>query len=345
MQVGLVTGKNKVELVDFPEPTLTAEHAIVEISYCGICGTDVHAYQSGRDYNPAICGHEWVGHVSAVGRDVQTCKEGDRVAMGGRVSCGECGPCAAGNSAYCEPAFLTMIGQGRLASTHGGFAPRLAVDGARLFTVAGDMSDADAALLEPATIAMHAVRRSRVRVGDSVVVLGGGPIGLFVVQCAKLAGAGRVVLLEPQPGRRALGLTCGADEVLNPRDDDLREKLAASVGALGADVVFECAGVAATIDQAVHIVRRGGFVSLVGVVEGTAEIVPASWLVKEIDLTTSLAALREEFLITRDLVQDGRLITAPLHTQTLPLSRIAEGFAELASNPEQVKILVDPRAE
>ena len=343
MQVGLVTGKETVELRDFPEPALEPGKVVVDISYCGICGTDLHAWLSGEPYNPAICGHEWVGHASQVDSAVTTCKEGDRVAVGGRTACGTCATCQRGDGAHCEVAFMAICGLGPMAAPHGGFAPRISFDGARIYQVAASLSDEQAGILEPVTIAVHAVRRTDIRLGDSVVVIGGGPIGLLVMQCARAAGAGSCVLIEPQPARQEIGTRMGADLIIDPRAEDAAERLFAHVGAGGADVVFECAGIPATINQAVSYARRGGIVSLVGVASGSAEIQAAEWLVKELRLTSSIAALREDFFMAQSLVADGRVQVAPLHTSTVALPGMQDAFAGLARNPDQVKVLVDPR--
>jgi (R,R)-butanediol dehydrogenase/meso-butanediol dehydrogenase/diacetyl reductase len=344
MQVGLVTGRGQLELREFPSPAAAPGKAVVQIAYCGICGTDLHAYQSGEPYNPAICGHEWTGHVSAVGAGVTHVREGDRVAIGIAAACGACPTCRRGDAAHCETAFMGAIGVGPLAAPHGGFASAIAIDAARVYPVAPKLTDVEAAMLEPATVAVHAVRRTEIRLGDSVVVLGAGPIGLFVLQAARAAGAGSVVLVEPEPRRRALGTTVGANVVLDPRaEGDLAGRVNAVVGASGADVVFECAGVPATVSEAVNLVRRGGIVSLVGVPNRPSEIHAAQWLIKEVRLAASLAYLREEFDIAQALVQDGRLRCAPLHTSTVNLAGLADAFARLASAPEEVKVLVDPR--
>ena len=122
MQVGLVTGKRRVELVEMPQPEPEPGKAVVQIDYCGICGTDVHAYLSGDPYNPAVCGHEWTGRVSAAGAGVTNVKEGDRVAVGVTSACGECPTCRRGDASHCETAFASAIGMGPLAARHGGFA-------------------------------------------------------------------------------------------------------------------------------------------------------------------------------------------------------------------------------
>jgi (R,R)-butanediol dehydrogenase / meso-butanediol dehydrogenase / diacetyl reductase len=341
MQAGLVTGRHRIELREFPDPRPAPGRAVVQIAYCGICGTDVHAYQSGTPYNPAICGHEWSGTVSAAGGDVHV-REGDRVAIGIAAPCGRCATCSRGDPEHCEAAFAGLVGAGALAAAHGGFAPAIAIDAARLYGVDDDIDDLRAAMLEPATIALHAVRRTPIRLGDTVVVQGGGPIGLLVLQCARAAGAGAVILLEPAVGRRTLGGRLGADLVVDPLQDDAAEHIRKLTGSAGADVVFECAGIPSTIESAVTLARRGGVVSLVGVPNAPSQIDGAAWLLKEIRLVTSLGYQREEFALTQALVRDGRIELLPLHTSTVGLAGLADAFATLSGTSTEVKVLVDP---
>lgn len=342
MRVGLVTKKNTFEVLEMPEPTADAGKAVVDISHCGICGTDLHAYLSGEPYNPAICGHEWAGTVSALGADVTGVKEGDRVAIGVTAACGRCESCLRGDSSHCQVVFAGAIGVGPLASPHGGFAERLAFEARRLYKVDRAVSDAHAAILEPATVAVHAIRRTPIQLGDSVVIIGGGPIGLLVLQAAMASGAGIALLVEPQPTRRALAASLGA-HTIDPTAEEVADAIRNIIGKEGADVVFECAGIHQTIQHAVDYVRRGGFVSLVGVPALPAQINAAGWLVKEVRLTASIAYNREDFEIAQGLVVDGRIQCAPIHTQTVGLDAAAAMFARLSDAPEEIKVLVDPR--
>ena len=343
MQVGLVTGKRRIELLEMPAPAPVPGTAVVQIDHCGICGTDVHAYLSGDPYNPAICGHEWAGHVSAVASGISHVKEGDRVGVGMASACGRCPTCRRGDASHCETAFSSAIGAGPLTAPHGGFASAIAFEAARLYQISAAMSDVEAAMLEPVTVALHAVRRTDIRLGDSAVIIGAGPIGLLVLQAARAAGAGHTVLIEPEPGRRQLGGTLGADTLVDPRAQDAGEVLQSVLGHRGADVVFECAGIPRTIQDAVNLVRRGGVVSLVGLPNLPAEINAGAWLMKEVRLTASLAYLHEEFELAKGLVTDGRIRCAPLHTDTVALDGLAGAFAKLADHPTEIKILLDPR--
>jgi (R,R)-butanediol dehydrogenase/meso-butanediol dehydrogenase/diacetyl reductase len=229
-----------------------------------------------------------------------------------------------------------MIGRDRLAPPHGGFAPRIAVDAGRLVRVDQALTDDEAAIVEPTTVALHAVLRSRPRAGEVVVVQGCGPIGLLTLQCALALGAAAVIAVEPDEKRRELAVALGADEALSPADAATR------FGRAGADLVFECAGVASTVQQAVDLVRRGGRVNLVGLASGTATISPGSWLVKEVSVVASLGYLHHEFGEAIALIADGSVQVEPLHDRTVSLDELPAAIAELADDPSSaIKVLVD----
>lgn len=345
MLAGLVVGKERIELREFPEPQPEPGKAVVQIGYCGICGTDLHPFHTGEPYNPAICGHEWAGTVSAVGEGVSALREGDRVGIGVATACGTCPDCRSGDAAHCAGVLMGMLGIGPLAPPHGGFASAIAIDAARLYPLRAELSDVEAAFLEPATVAVHALRRTPLRLGDRVVVLGAGPIGLLVLQCAKAAGAGCAVVVEPDARRARIAAELGADCALDPGAADFAERIAQHCGAAGPDVVFECAGIPSTIDRAATLVRRGGTVALVGLASAPASISPMTWLAREVSLVASLGYLRDEFEHTMQLVADGRLRVAPLHTRTVGLAGLDGAFRGLLSGGGDVKVLVDPRLD
>ncbi len=338
MQAAIITGKERIELLEFTEPAPDEGEAVVRINFCGICGTDLHAYQSGAMENPAVCGHEWMGEVAAVGAGVTNLQEGDRVIGGIAPPCGDCPACSAGYASDCSHQLGSLMG-----TAHGGFAPAITADVRRLTPVPDGLDDLDAAMVEPLTVALHATRRTDVRLGDSVAVVGAGPIGLLALQCARAAGAGRVDVVEPVADRAALALELGADRVLNPQEVDVAGELAAATGGLGPDVVFECAGISPTIQHCVDYVRRGGAVTLVGLSNQPATINPGAWISKEVRLVASVAYTHREFAIAADLIASGRIKVRPLHTSTASLSNIGDAFSLLDDDRSQIKVLIDPR--
>ncbi|MEY3091269.1 MAG: hypothetical protein RL413_1976 [Actinomycetota bacterium] len=343
MFAALITGRNRVEMVEFPDPVPADKGVVVDIALCGICGTDIHAYQSGQPYNPAICGHEWAGTVSAVGREVKNLSEGDRVVVAIAPSCGKCPACRAGQADRCLVSFMSALGRDPLAPPHGGFASRIAVAAERVVRTNPALSDEQAAQVEPTTVAFHAVRKSGLRLGDVAVVQGAGPIGLGTMQWVRSAGAGVVVVIEPNAQRRALALELGAHHAVEPGQpaDALVKEL---TNGLGADIVYECVGRPFAVQSAVDLARRGGSMCLIGLADENASIVPATWLIKEIAVTSALAYTNEEFDMAMGMIADGRFRTEPLHSSTIGLADLDAALADLASGTStQTKVLVDPR--
>jgi (R,R)-butanediol dehydrogenase/meso-butanediol dehydrogenase/diacetyl reductase len=224
---------------------------------------------------------------------------------------------------------------------HGGFAPQIGVAESRVVRAHPALSDVQLAQVEPATVAFHAVRSSRLRLGDVAVVQGAGPIGLSTLQWVRAGGAGRVIVVEPNERRRQLALSLGAHDAVAPADADsvIREH----THGLGADIVYECVGRPFAIQAAVDLARRGGAMCLIGLADEDASINPSAWLVKEIAVTSSLAYFHEEFEMCMAMIADGRVALEPLHTSTVGLDGLDAALADLASGAsEQTKVLVDP---
>jgi (R,R)-butanediol dehydrogenase / meso-butanediol dehydrogenase / diacetyl reductase len=343
MFAALITGSETVDLVEFPTPTPPDRGVVVDIAFCGVCGTDVHAYQSGKPYNPAICGHEWSGTVSAVGRDAKGIAEGDRVVVGAAPACGTCEACRAGQAERCSVAFLSALGRDALAPPHGGFAKQIPVAATRVVKTNPALTDAQAAQVEPFTIGFHAVRHSNLRLGDVAVIQGAGPIGLGTLQWVRAAGAGHIIVIEPNEGRRELALALGAHDALAPGAESTALVQQHTHG-LGADIVYECVGRPFAVQAAVDLARRGGSMCLIGLADEDASISPVQWLIKEIRVTSSLAYFHEEFDMAMGMIADGRIVVDPLHTSTVGIDELGGALADLASGSStQMKVLVDPR--
>jgi (R,R)-butanediol dehydrogenase/meso-butanediol dehydrogenase/diacetyl reductase len=342
MRAGLVTGKGEFELVEREDPAPNADEVVVAIQRCGICGSDVHAYVEGWKYSPSVCGHEWVGVIAAAGRDVINVKEGDRVTGAIAPGCGACLECRNDLSQYCRTAWSDYAGP--TGPTSGGFAPFLGLKAERVIAIPEAIDTDDAALIEPASVAFHAVRKSQLRVGDVVCVVGCGPIGLLTAQVAKAAGAGVVIAVEPDESRRRLALATGSDIAVAP-GDELRAVLDELTQGLQADLAFDCAGIPQTMQQSVDMVRRGGSVCLVGVTGQKAQISPIRWISKEVTLNSSIVFTLEEMKATSNMIADGRLLVTPLRDIVIDLDSLGSTIDDLAERRiDAVKILVDPTA-
>jgi (R,R)-butanediol dehydrogenase/meso-butanediol dehydrogenase/diacetyl reductase len=239
--------------------------------------------------------------------------------------------------------FLSALGRDPLAPPHGGFAPRIAVAAARVVKTDPALTDEQAAQVEPTTVAFHAVRTSALRLGDIAVIQGAGPIGLGTMQWVRAAGAGQVIVVEPNEQRRALAVELGAHLAVAPgeeADQAIRER----THGLGADIVYECVGRPFAVQSAVDLARRGGAMCLIGLADSDASISPGAWLIKEISVTSSLAYLHEEFEMAMGMMADGRVRVDPLHTSTVQLDELDAALADLASGTsEHTKVLVDPK--
>jgi (R,R)-butanediol dehydrogenase / meso-butanediol dehydrogenase / diacetyl reductase len=339
----MITGKGTVELLSFAHEPPSAGCVTIDITLCGICGTDIASFRSGHLHSPSVCGHEWVGTVADVGPTVEGFDTGDRVVIAVPPACGSCPECQSGLGEHCRRVSAVARGRDPLAPPHGGFAPSINVEAARVLHAHPDLTDSEAAQVEPATVAFHGVRRSRVVPGDTVVVQGAGPIGLFAVQFARAAGAGHVMIVEPSEMRRRIGLELGASMAVAP--EEAADAVQAQTRGMGADVVFECSGVPSLLQTAVDLTRSGGLVSLLSFLAQPATINAARWLAKEITVIASNAFTHDDFHRSMTFLADGRVTAAPLHTRTVSLDRLEATLRELSAGPsDDIKVLVDPRA-
>ncbi|WP_067434227.1 zinc-dependent alcohol dehydrogenase [Nocardioides jensenii] len=327
------------EAPTLPEPG----RAIVDITYTGVCGTDVHGYTDGHMLPPAVFGHEWTGRVSAVGDGVSGLEVGQRVVGGVGPACGRCSQCVAGHARQCDTAFAEANGVDPDAPEHGAFAGQVHVSARRLIPVPDEVTDIEAALVEPATVTFHAVRRVAATPGAIVVIQGAGPIGLLTAQNARNAGAGHVIVSEPSSARRDMATDLGFTDVVNP--SDLKARVEATTDGRGADVLYECTGVAALLQPSAELVRRGGTLALLGFPLDTSTVSYADWQVRELAVIGSLAYNHDDFVATIQLIAEKRIDVAPLHTGTVGLSELGDLLEELDSGrSSHTKVLVDPHA-
>lgn len=346
MKVAVLSALRELTIEERPMPAVGPDGGLVKVEVCGICGSDLHAYLSG-DIFPVgtVMGHECAGTVVEVGKKVEGFKPGDRVAVFGATTCGACPACRRGLSHHCEHALERAIG----CSTHldGAFAEYLYLPylDEMVVPMPDHLTFDAAALADPLSSALRPVRLSQFRPGDSVAVLGAGPIGLMAIQVLQLGGAGQIIVSEPSPERANVARDLGADIVLNPADEgeNLAARVAQLTGGLGVDVAFECSGVPAAFRQAFGLVRPGGQIMAVGIIEQETSILPMDLVFHEIELKGSMMYTRHEFNLAIGLLDSGRICTSGYISDTIPLAEIeTAGFQRLLSSPDVVKILVKP---
>ena len=322
--------------IDEPAPG----RVIVDIIHTGICGSDIHGYTDGI-MQPAIFGHEWVGTVAALGDAVTGLQVGQRVVGGLGPACGTCEYCRAGHTRHCEIVRAESIGLDADAPEFGAFASRVHLPARRVLPVPDALTDVEAALVEPTTVAFHAVRRVAPELGAFTVVQGAGPIGLATALNARAAGAGKMIISEPSPARRALATRLGFDTVVAP--SDLKAALRDLRGSLRADVVYECTGLAPLLQQSAKLLRRGGTLGLLGypVIDSTVSY--GYWQDRELTVIGSICYTHDDFAGAMQGIADGRLDVEPLHTGSFGLASLQTMFEELESgHSEHAKVLISP---
>ncbi len=345
MKAAVLRKARMVEIVDVDEPRADAGSVVVAIERCGIGGPDLVAWRTGELPAPAWFGHEWVGRVVEIGPDCPPERfEGERVVGAVPPPCGRCRPCVAGIGSICELGLSMIVGTDRLAADHGAFAERIRVDARRVHRLPEGVDESDGALAEPAAVAAHAVRRAQPSLGDTVVVIGAGTVGLLVAELARLAGASRVAVVDLEPDRQELACSLGADAAFTP-GRDLGKWLAGQGHGLGADVVFECAGASEALTTAVGAVRPGGSVILVGFTPETATISARQLLHREITVRGSLGYSIADVHRALDLMADERYRVSALYNRLVGFAHLAEEFEHLdRRRPAPPKVLFQPGA-
>lgn len=312
MRSARLVGPETIEILDIDEPVLVPGSVIVQVTRCGIGGTDIEAYLSGDLPTQAWFGHEWVGTVVAVGAEADGHFVGEHVVGAAPTPCGVCGPCSAGLGGHCELVLSMILGTDDLASEHGAFSEKIRVDARRIRRVPEGVDEVDAALTEPAAVAAHAVLRSGQRLGDLIVIIGGGTIGLLALQLAILAGASRVTIVDPDQKRRELACDIGAFAAF-PDEAGIQVWLDSHGHGLGADVVYDCSGHSESLNRALSIVRRGGTIVAVGVSSRSSELTARRLIGNEVTLTASLGYTVGDCNRVLDLMAEDRLRVGELY--------------------------------
>lgn len=250
---------HSLKVISKPLRTLKSGELLVKVEACGVCGTDVHIVEgTSRSTPPVVLGHEYAGRVEDIGNDVKGVSPGNRVAIDPNIACGTCFYCRRGLVHLC--ANLRALG----VDIDGGMAEFCIVPAEQAYRLPDSMPAELSAFIEPVSCAVHGIDKAAIRGGDTVVVIGGGTIGLIMMQLARNAGAGRTIVVEPLPHKQAIAQKSGADVILDPASVDIRSAIL-DLTNVGADVVIECVGKPETMRLAIDLARRGGIVEFFGV--------------------------------------------------------------------------------
>jgi L-iditol 2-dehydrogenase len=345
MKALLLTAPSKLEYVDFPEPKPLDDDVVVRVRACGICGSDIHGWDgsSGRRNPPLIMGHEASGEVVATGPRVSAWRAGDRVTFDSTIYCGQCRFCTEGKVNLCENRRVVGVAPVEYKQ-HGAFAERLAIPERILYRLPDTLSFEHAAMVEPVSIAVHAVQRTKIAPGTTAVVIGSGMIGLLVIQALRWAGAKNIMAVDLADNRLELARQLGATSTVNSGVGDAAAEVARITDGLGADVSFEVVGFTATQNLALAVLKRGGVCVLVGNLSPKTQDFPLQAVVtKELTILGSCASAGE-YPLCLDLIARGVINVTPMIETVAPLSEGAAWFGKLSAKDggQYMKVILQP---
>ena len=328
MKSAVFYGKHDLRVEEHEVPAVGPHDVLIQVKACGVCGTDVHIYEGDKGAAevtpPTILGHEFAGIISEVGSQVKNYKPGDRVCIDPNCYCGACDPCRNGVAHYCE----NMIGYG--TTVDGGFAEYCSVDERQVYLLGENTTFEQGAMAEPVACCLHGIDMCEIQPGHQVVVIGGGMIGLLMLQLAKLAGAAKVALLEPVENKREVGKKLGADICIDPMREDVKSRLA-ECGMNWVNVVIECVGRPSTIEQAIDIAGNKAVVMMFGLTKPDEQIAVKPFQIFQKELVLK-ASYINPYTQRRalDLINSGRLDVSSMVYEVCGLNELED----VLSRPE-----------
>lgn len=342
----------RLEDVDIPDPK--ADQVQIKVKYCGICGSDLHEYTEGLTLPtsrhpisgkklPITMGHEFSGEVVKVGKGVTDLKVGDPVAVEPLIACGHCANCRAGKYNLCENAIGDDGSSNFLGfSDDGGYAEYANVRDFFAHKMPAGMSYELGAVTEPTTVAYEAIKKSGFRLGQTVAVMGAGPIGLLTASLLKLGGATKVYITDVSPERLQKAREMGLTDVLDSSKVDVVKKIKEEVPG-GVDIAYDAAGIQATFDTAIRAVKKAGKVMLIALFGKSITVDVTNRLIMQgLDILTTLGYNNDYPTVLR-LVSEHPDIFNKVITKKIPLEdAIEKGVKALATDKSQVKILISP---
>lgn len=339
MKAVVIEEKNSLHLREAEMPVLQDGEALIRVKYCGICGSDIHVLRGEHATArfPVIPGHEFVGElVDIKGSGSQRYEIGDYVVAQPFFSCGNCEPCAKGEDNVC--ADLRFMG----AHTNGGFAQYVKVATRKMYRIPKDMDLKLAALTEPIAVAVHDVRRSGLKVGETALIIGGGPIGMLIAMVARRAGAGQVVISEISSCRRKAAEALGFITV-DPADGGFDRRIDALTGGKGFDVCFEVSGTKPGIAAAVEKAKITGTIVVVGMTREPHPVDLSAVFAKELTIKGVRIHAQYSFIGAVELLKSGALNEEfqTMISRVFPLEQAEEAFAFAQVPGDYFKVLIE----
>jgi L-iditol 2-dehydrogenase len=336
MRQAVVEGPGEIVIREVGIPPLAPNELLMRTERIGICGSDVHVFDGKHPYTiyPVVQGHEVSGTVAEVGTEVEGFTIGDRITFAPQVTCGTCHACQNGMYHICET--LKVMG----FQTDGAAQDFFAVPAANALKLGRDMSLDQGALVEPIAVALHALGRAG-RVEGNVLVLGAGPIGNLVAQIAHAKGAESTMVTDISGFRLAKAQECGVTHAVNTQTADLKEAILEHFGPNGPDLIVECVGSQATIDEAIDSARKGTTVVVVGVFGMKPAVDVGLIQDRELTLRGSLMYQKSDFVEAVRIIESEGLVLDPLITHRYPLEGYLEAYRQIKSGNEHLKVLIE----
>lgn len=339
MKAMLLSAPLTLEIVELPDPVVQREDdVLVRVRAASICGSDTHGYdgKNGRRVPPLVMGHEACGEVVAVGPAVSAVSPGDRVFAMPMEWCGACVQCRHGAFDLCPE---RKVYGGDLP---GAFAELFRIRERTAVPIPDEVSFQQAALIEPLAVVVKGLSRAKIDAGDSVAVVGGGPIGLIATAVLALHRPRRLIVLEPLAARREIARRMGATDAIDPTASDAREQIAAATGGRGVELTIEAVGSTASVASAVEVTAGGGQLVWLGNVGRIVEIDEFQVVWKNLTIHASVGVTRQSVERAIGLIADGSVPVTNILTLDVPLDEAVEAFHRTANDPDVVKTIIRP---
>lgn len=339
MKAGVFYSADDLRVEEIAKPIPQQDEVLIRVKACGICGTDVHIFKGDKGCFPTprgtVLGHEFAGIVESVGNGVKGIKAGDRVCVDPNKLCNECYYCKSGIGHFCEE--MTGIGTG----VNGGFAEYCVVPQSQVYKIADTTTYEMAAMTEPVACCVHGIDMCNISCGDTVAIIGGGMIGMIMLQLAKLSGAGKLIMIEPVVSKHEIAKSLGADITIDPINEDVKAVLASN-NIERISTVIECVGKTSTIEQAIDIAGKYSTVMMFGLTapNDTITVKPFEIFEKEIVLKASFINPYTQKRAL-ELIDSGKIDVSSIVYACEPLEKLPEILAD-ASLRANGKFIINP---